>query len=70
MLFSFVLFQIQGAIMVASIFQVIIGFSGIVGCVLRFIGPMVIAPTIALAGLSLFGVAIGFARQQWWITML
>ncbi|WAQ95015.1 S23A1-like protein [Mya arenaria] len=46
--------EIQGAIMVASIFQVVIGFSGLMGFVLRFIGPLAITPTISLVGLSLF----------------
>ena len=49
--------QIQGAIMVASLFQVLIGFSGLMGYILKFIGPLSIAPTISLAGLALFSVA-------------
>ena len=56
--------------MVASIFQVVIGFTGIVGAMLRFIGPLAVAPTIALAGLALFGVASDFAAKQWWITLV
>ena len=51
--------QIQGAIMVASLFQVLIGFSGLMGFLLKYIGPLSIAPTIALAGLALFDVATG-----------
>ena len=43
--------------MVASVFQVVIGFSGIIGFLLRWIGPLAIAPTIALAGLALFDTA-------------
>ncbi|KAL4225860.1 hypothetical protein ACF0H5_013849 [Mactra antiquata] len=62
--------EIQGAIMVASLFQVVIGFSGIMGFVLRFIGPLAIAPTISLIGLSLFGAGSGFASQQWWIAIM
>ena len=62
--------QIQGAIMVASVFQVVIGFSGVMGFVLRFIGPLSITPTIALIGLSLFGTGSFFASQQWWIAIL
>lgn len=61
--------EIQGAIMVASLFQVVIGFSGIMGFLLRFIGPLSIAPTIALIGLSLFSAASSFASEQWWIAL-
>lgn len=55
--------------MVASLFQVIVGFSGIMGLVLRFIGPLAIAPTIALIGLSLFVEAARMASAQWWIAI-
>ena len=53
--------QIQGAICVASLFQIVIGFSGIVGFLLRFIGPLTVAPTVALVGLALFGAAGDFS---------
>lgn len=47
--------QLQGAIIVAAVFQVVIGYLGIIGKLRRFISPVVIAPTIILIGLSLFG---------------
>ena len=56
--------------MVASVFQVIIGFTGIIGFMLRFIGPLAIAPTIALAGLALFDVAGNYASKQWWVALV
>lgn len=62
--------EIQGAIMVASIFQVVIGFTGAIGWMLQYIGPLSISPTISLAGLALFDVASGFASKQWWITLV
>ena len=37
--------------------QVIIGATGTMGYVMKYIGPLTITPTIALIGLSLFGVA-------------
>lgn len=43
--------------MVAALFQILIGFSGLVGFLLRFIGPLTIAPTVTLVGLSLFQAA-------------
>ncbi|XP_019636192.1 PREDICTED: solute carrier family 23 member 2-like isoform X2 [Branchiostoma belcheri] len=62
--------EIQGAIMVSAIFQVFLGFSGIVGLLMRFIGPLVIAPTITLVGLALFGAAADFAGRHWGIAAL
>ncbi|XP_062620724.1 solute carrier family 23 member 2-like [Saccostrea cucullata] len=62
--------EIQGAIMVSSLFQIIIGFSGIMGFVMQFIGPLAIAPTIALIGLSLFKEAADLASKQWYIALM
>ena len=56
--------------MVASLFQVLVGFSGIMSVFLRYIGPLVVAPTIALIGLSLFDAAAEKASQMWWIALL
>lgn len=50
--------QIQGAILVASLLEMFIGFSGLVGYLLRFIGPLTVAPTITLVGMALFPVAM------------
>ncbi|XP_052813312.1 solute carrier family 23 member 1-like [Mya arenaria] len=61
--------EIQGAIIVSSVFQVVIGFSGLMGFVLRFIGPLAITPTISLIGLSLFKTGADMASTQWWIAI-
>ncbi|KAK3587962.1 hypothetical protein CHS0354_014481 [Potamilus streckersoni] len=62
--------EIQGAIMVSSLFQVFIGFSGLIGIMLRFIGPLAITPTITLVGISLFQPAAEKAAKQWWIAVM
>lgn len=46
--------HVQGAIIAGSLCEVLIGFTGAVGMLLRFVSPVVIAPTIALIGLALF----------------
>lgn len=56
--------------MVASLVQVVLGFSGLIGLVLRFIGPLSIAPTIALIGLALFKEAADLASAQWYIAFM
>ena len=62
--------QVQGAIIVASLFQVVIGLSGVIGILLRYIGPLAICPTIALIGLSLFEAAANFCSKQWGVAMM
>ena len=56
--------------MVASLFQVVIGFTGLIGIVIRFIGPLAITPTITLIGISLFQPAAEKASTQWWIALM
>ncbi|MBB5351513.1 nucleobase transporter 1/2 [Haloferula luteola] len=46
--------HVQGAVIAGSIFEILLGFTGAVGLLLRFVSPVVIAPTIALIGLALF----------------
>ncbi|XP_069120624.1 solute carrier family 23 member 1-like [Argopecten irradians] len=62
--------EIQGGIMVASVTQVLIGCTGLLGILLKYIGPITIVPTITLVGLSLIDVAIRFCEKQWGISAL
>ncbi len=48
--------QITGAIILASAFEIILGWSGIMGKVKKYVGPITIGPTIALIGLALYKV--------------
>ncbi|MFC1549856.1 uracil-xanthine permease family protein [Candidatus Neomarinimicrobiota bacterium] len=57
--------HVQGAIIAGSIFEIVIGASGLVGRLLRFIGPITIAPTIALIGLALFKFGAPQAGLHW-----
>ncbi|KAM4619467.1 xan_ur_permease domain-containing protein [Polymixia lowei] len=61
---------LQGSIMVGSLFQVVVGFSGLIGLFMRFIGPLTIAPTISLIGLSLFDSAGSSAGNHWGISAM
>ncbi len=62
--------QVQGSIIVASLVQVLIGMTGLLGLLLRFIGPLTVAPTIALIGISLFQAAADFSKHQWGIAFM
>lgn len=62
--------QLQGSFMVGSLFQMFVGFSGLIGLFLRFIGPLTIAPTISLIGLSLFDSAGTSAGYHWGVAVM
>ncbi|KAM6168226.1 solute carrier family 23 member 1-like [Erethizon dorsatum] len=62
--------ELQGAIMVASCVQMLVGFSGLIGFLMRFIGPLTIAPTISLVALPLFDSAGNDAGIHWGISSL
>ncbi|KAF3689079.1 Solute carrier family 23 member 2 [Channa argus] len=47
-----------------------VGFSGLIGLFMRFIGPLTIAPTISLIGLSLFDSAGTSAGNHWGIAAM
>ena len=57
--------HVQGAIIAGSLFEIIVGRTGMVGRLLRFVGPITIAPTIALIGLSLFKFGAPEAGRYW-----
>ena len=62
------LLQLQGAIIVAALVEVVVGYFGVFGRIRRFISPVVIAPVIALIGLSLFNAPqVVTATQNWWL---
>lgn len=61
--------QVQGAIIVASVFQVIIGYFGIIGIMLNYITPLTIAPSVSMIGISLFKDAANSASTNWLVSM-
>lgn len=58
---------VQGAIIVGALVEIVLGYSGLVGRLRRFIGPITIAPTIALIGLALFPIGAPKAGEHWGI---
>ncbi|XP_042359835.1 solute carrier family 23 member 2-like [Plectropomus leopardus] len=61
---------LQGSIMVASLLQILVGFSGLIGFLMRFIGPLTIAPTVSLIGLSLYDSAGAKVGSHWGISAM
>ena len=59
--------HVQGAVIAGAVFEIAVGYLGLVGRLLRFIGPVTIAPTIALIGLALFKIGAPVAGTHWGI---
>ncbi len=59
--------HIQGAVIAGALAEMVIGYSGLMGRLLRFVGPITIAPTIALIGLALFKFGAPVAGSHWGI---
>jgi len=62
--------EIQGAIAVSAIFQMILGYAGLIGFLLRWITPLTITPAVAMIGISLFDAASYYSQGNWGIAIL
>ncbi|XP_034384037.1 solute carrier family 23 member 1-like [Cyclopterus lumpus] len=61
---------LQGSIMAASLLQILVGFSGLIGFLMRFVGPLTIAPTVSLIGLSLYDSVGAKVGSHWGISAM
>ena len=61
---------IAGAIMIASLVEIVLGYTGIMGYVKRAISPIVIGPTIAMIGLALYGIGAPWMASNWIISLI
>ncbi|XP_023748397.1 nucleobase-ascorbate transporter 12 isoform X1 [Lactuca sativa] len=52
--FKHIMKELQGAIIIASAFQALLGYTGLMTLLLRLINPVVVSPTIAAVGLSFY----------------
>lgn len=57
--------HVQGAIITGSIVEMLIGYSGLIGKVRKYVGPITIAPTITLIGLALFEIGVPKLAMDW-----
>ncbi|XP_048251483.1 solute carrier family 23 member 2-like [Haliotis rufescens] len=62
--------EISGSLMAASAVEILIGGTGLVGLLMKFVGPVTVAPTIALVGLSVYKVPIAYTRSSWELSLL
>ncbi|XP_050531173.1 solute carrier family 23 member 2 isoform X2 [Daktulosphaira vitifoliae] len=61
--------ELSGAIAVSALFQVFIGYTGLIGKIVKYVTPLTIVPTVSLVGLSLFENAGASASKHWGISM-
>ncbi|KAL6557345.1 Nucleobase-ascorbate transporter 12 [Orobanche minor] len=52
--FKHIMKELQGAVIIGSAFQAILGYTGLMSLFLRLINPVVVSPTIAAVGLSFY----------------
>ncbi len=57
---------LAGALIAGGIFEMVLGYSGLVGKLKRMITPVVIGPTIMLIGFGLADVAVSFNAAKYW----
>jgi len=62
--------ELQGGLLVASLLQMLIGATGLASVLLRYIGPLTMAPVITLVAVPLFNVAAIYCEKNWWIAFL
>ena len=62
--------ELQGAVILASLVEVVLGVTGLVGVLLRYIGPLTIAPVITMIALSLVNVTSSYCQHNWFIAFL
>ena len=62
--------QMMGCLLLSSFLEVFVGASGLVGYLLRYIGPITIATVVSLIGLSLYKIPMEYARTHWGVTAL
>ncbi|UCG07337.1 MAG: purine/pyrimidine permease [Desulfobacterales bacterium] len=62
--------EVAGAIMIASVFEIVLGYTGIMGQVRKLISPITIGPTIAMIGLALFSIGAPWMASNWIISLI
>ncbi|KAL5021643.1 hypothetical protein ScPMuIL_000798 [Solemya velum] len=63
-------FQLSGPLILAGVIHALIGLTGLVGILIRYVGPITVLPSILLLGLNTYPVIIGFCETHWGATAL
>ncbi|KAL3863267.1 hypothetical protein ACJMK2_005032 [Sinanodonta woodiana] len=62
--------ELMGPLILAGVFHCLIGATGLVGLLLRFIGPITIVPTIFLIGIYIVKPVLEYTEVHWGISTL
>ncbi|XP_052647646.1 solute carrier family 23 member 3 isoform X1 [Harpia harpyja] len=62
--------EVSGAVLVSGLVQLALGVSGVCGWAARHCGPMVLAPSLSIIGLSAYKEAAFFCSTNWGVALL
>lgn len=62
--------KMEGSLMVAGVLQTLLGATGLIGRLLRFIGPITVVPVLFLIGISIYKTAVKFCNAHWGVAFL
>jgi xanthine/uracil permease len=62
--------EVAGAIMIASVVEIVAGYTGLMGQLRKLISPITIGPTIAMIGLALFSIGAPWMAGNWIISLI
>ncbi|KAJ8317030.1 hypothetical protein KUTeg_004934 [Tegillarca granosa] len=58
------------SLMIAGFIHMLIGMTGLVGFLIRFIGPVTVVPSLTVVGLFSYRATVGFASAHWGIAFM
>ena len=61
---------IAGAVIAGGLIETLVGFSGLMGLVRRYLSPVVVGPVIMLIGLALYQFGAPIAANNWYVSGL
>ncbi|XP_030133198.4 solute carrier family 23 member 3 isoform X1 [Taeniopygia guttata] len=62
--------EVSGAVLISGLIQLVLGVSGVCGWAVRHCGPMVLAPSLSIIGLSTYKEAAFFCSTNWGVALL
>ncbi|XP_062354061.1 solute carrier family 23 member 3 isoform X3 [Cinclus cinclus] len=62
--------EVSGAVLISGLIQLVLGVSGTCGWAARHCGPMVLAPSLSIIGLSAYKEAAFFCSTNWGVALL
>ena len=62
--------ELAAAVMFASVVEIVLGYTGILGKVKKLISPITIGPTVAMIGLALFSIGAPWMATNWLISLI